>query len=73
LPLVETVLTIFLGGENAIIPMVMLDLDVGMLVKPLLKTFLAHHSLIRAQRYLVLYPNEPRCGIIVYSPTIKAI
>jgi hypothetical protein len=72
LSLIETVLTIFLGGEYTIIPMEMLDLDVGIFVNPLLKTLLAHHSLICAQRYLVLYPNETGCGIVVNCPTIEA-
>ncbi len=35
--------------------------------------FFIHDGLTGPKRYLILNPDEPRCGIVVYWPTIESI
>ncbi len=52
--------------------MVVLNLDANNVIQPLLESLLAHDGLTGAKRYLILNPNEPRCGIIIDRPAIKS-
>jgi hypothetical protein len=64
-------LAVFLILEDTVVAMIVLDLGTRNVVQLLLKPFIAHDGLTGAKRYLILNLDEPRCGIIVDSPTIK--
>ena len=34
--------------------------------------FFTHDGLTGPERYLILNPDKPRCGIVVYCPTVKS-
>ncbi len=36
------------------------------------KTAYQHNGLTGSKRYLILNPDKPRCGIVVYCPTVKS-
>ena len=47
------------------------NLNASGVVLPLLKTFFTHDGLT-GPKNLILNPDEPRCGIIVYRSTVKS-
>ena len=73
LPFIYTLLAIFLSQENPIIFMVVFDLRITYIPKPLLKMSFPHHGLICTKWHLIFYPNEPWHGIVVNCSTLKTL
>ncbi len=73
LPFIHTLLVVFLSRENSIIAVVVFDISIGHIPKPLLKTSLAHHPLIGTKRNLIFNPNAAQFSIIINCSPLKTI
>ncbi len=71
LPFMYALRAIFLSQENTVISMVVFDLRLTHIPKPLLKMSFPHHGLICTKWHLFCYPNEPWCSIVVNCSTLK--
>ena len=71
LPFVIKILTVFVCCKYAIFAMVMTDFGHIFFLKPLLKPWLSHHSIIASKGDLVLNKNQNQIWIIVDFTTLK--
>ena len=71
--LVFAVFPELLGSKDAVIAVILLDLNTSQLPKPLFKPTLGADCLKITQRYLVLDPNDARRGIVEYRTAMIAV